>query len=172
MPSFRVASGIDRPAEIDGRGDENIELIESLPAIHFPHTGRDIMYNSSREQGTTHRDPIQEGKGVAMAYTFGDLRHKTVAQLRQIAGEIEHEAVKGYTQMTKEPLLSAICEALGVDMHEHHDVVGIDKRAIKLEFKELKKKRDQALEARDRSGLKSIRSQIHALKRKIHRATV
>ncbi|MCY3756833.1 MAG: hypothetical protein OXG96_03845 [Acidobacteria bacterium] len=107
-----------------------------------------------------------------MAYTFGDLRHKTVAQLRQIASEIEHEAVKGYTQMTKEPLLQAICEALGVDMHEHHEVVGIDKRAIKLEIKELKKRRDQALEAKDRSGLKSIRRQIHALKRKIHRATV
>ena len=107
-----------------------------------------------------------------MAYTFGDLRHKTVAQLRQIASEIEHEAVKGYTQMTKEPLLQAICEALGVDMHEHHEVVGIDKRAIKLEIKELKKQRDQALEARDRTGLKSIRRQIHALTRTIHRATV
>ena len=107
-----------------------------------------------------------------MAYTFGDLKHKTVAQLREMAGEIEHEAVKGYTQLTKEPLLKAICEALGVDMHEHHEVVGIDKRSIKLEIKELKKQRDQALEAKDRTGLKSIRRQIHALKRKIHRATV
>lgn len=107
-----------------------------------------------------------------MAYTFSDLRHKTVAQLRQIAGEIEHEAVRGSSQMTKEPLLKAICEALGVDMHEHHEVVGIDKRAIKLEIKELKKQRDQALEAKDRDGLKSIRRRIHALKRKIHRATV
>ena len=107
-----------------------------------------------------------------MAYTFGDLKHKTVAQLREMAGEIEHEAGKGYSQLTKEPLLKAICEALGVDMHEHHEVVGIDKRSIKLEIKELKKQRDQALEAKDRSELKSIRRQIHALKRKIHRATV
>lgn len=107
-----------------------------------------------------------------MAYTFGDLKHKTVAQLREMAGEIEHEAVKGYTQLTKEPLLKGICEALGVDMHEHHEVVGIDKRSIKAEIKELKKQRDQALEAKDRSELKSIRRQIHALKRKIHRATV
>lgn len=107
-----------------------------------------------------------------MAYTFGDLKHKTVAQLREIAGEIEHEAVKGYTQLTKEPLLKAICEALGVETHEHHQVVGIDKRAIKLEIKELKKQRDKTLEGSDRSGLKSIRRRIHALKRKIHRATV
>ena len=107
-----------------------------------------------------------------MAYTFGELRHKTVAQLRQMAAEIEHDAVKGYTQMTKEPLLKAICDSLGVDMHEHHEVVGVDKRAIKLEIKGLKKQRDQALEAKDRSGLKAIRRQIHALKRKIHRATV
>jgi uncharacterized protein YpiB (UPF0302 family) len=127
------------------------------------------MYNSNREHPVIESE---RGEGVAMAYTFGDLRHKTVAQLRQIAGEIEHEAVKGFTQMTKEPLLKAICEALGVDMHEHHEVVGIDKRAIKLEIKELKKRRDQALEAKDRAGLKSIRRQIHVLKRRIHRATV
>lgn len=107
-----------------------------------------------------------------MAYTFEELKRKTVAQLRDVAGEIEHEAVQGYTQLTKEPLLKAICEALGIDMHEHHQVVGIDKRAIKLEIRELKKQRDQALEARDRVGLKSIRRRIHALKRKIHRATV
>lgn len=107
-----------------------------------------------------------------MAYTFEELKRKTVAQLRDVAGEIEHEAVQGYTQLTKEPLLKAICEALGIDMHEHHQVVGIDKRAIKLEIRELKKQRDQALEARDRAGLKSIRRRIHALKRKIHRATV
>ena len=107
-----------------------------------------------------------------MAYTIEELKQKTVAQLREIAREIEHEAVKGYTQLTKEPLLKAVCEGLGVDMQERHQVVGIDKRSIKLEIKKLKKQRDQVLEARDRSGLKLIRRQIHALKRKIHRATV
>ncbi len=107
-----------------------------------------------------------------MAYTIGELKRKTVAQLREIAEGIEHEAVQGHTQMNKDHLLTALCQALGVDMHEHHQVVGIDKRAIKTEIKDLKKQRDQALEAHDRAELKSIRRQIHALKRKIHRATV
>ncbi len=107
-----------------------------------------------------------------MAYTIGELKRKTVAQLREIAQGIEHEAVQGHTQMNKDHLLKALCQALGIDMHEHHQVVGIDKRAIKTEIKELKKQRDQALEAHDHAGLKSIRRRIHALKRKIHRATV
>ena len=30
-----------------------------------------------------------------MSYTYEELKHKTVAQLREIAAGIEHEAVKG-----------------------------------------------------------------------------
>ncbi len=107
-----------------------------------------------------------------MAYTIGELKHKTVAQLREIAEGLEHEAVKGHTQMNKERLLTAICQALNIDRHEHHEVMGIDKRAIKAEIKGLKKKRDEALQAGDHAQLKSVRRQIHGLKRKIHRATV
>jgi len=40
-------------------------------------------------------------------------------------------------------------------MHEHHDVVGIDKASIKSRIKELKKKRDAALTAHDRTQLKT-----------------
>ena len=31
--------------------------------------------------------------------TYDDLKHKTVAQLREIAAGIEHDAVKGRTQL-------------------------------------------------------------------------
>ena len=106
-----------------------------------------------------------------MEYTFEQLKHKTVAELREIAKGIEHEAVQGYTQLNKEHLIVAISKALGIK-HEHHDVVGVDKAAIKSRIKELKKKRDEALAAHDHGQLKTVRRTIHRLKRQIHKATV
>jgi hypothetical protein len=107
-----------------------------------------------------------------MAYTHNELKHKTLAELRDIAKDIEHEAVQGYTQLNKEHLVVAICRALNIDMHEHHDVVGIDKAAIKTRIKALKQKRDAALQAHDHAQLKRARRGIHRLKRQIHKATV
>jgi len=107
-----------------------------------------------------------------MAYTHHELKHKTLAELRDIAKDIEHEAVQGYTQLNKEHLVVALCKALNIDMHEHHDVVGIDKGAIKSRIKELKKTRDSAIAAHDRAQLKRARRAIHRLKRRIHKATV
>jgi len=107
-----------------------------------------------------------------MEHTYEELKKKTVAQLREIAEGIEHEAVQGYTQLNKEHLLAAICQALNLDMHEHHDVAGIDKAKIKAQIKELKKQRDTALETHNHAELKAIRRKIHQLKRKIRRALV
>ena len=107
-----------------------------------------------------------------MAYTHHELKHKTLAELRDIAKDIEHDEVKGYTQLNKEHLVVAICQALNIDMHEHHDVVGIDKATIKSRIKELKQKRDAALVAHDHAQLKQARRSIHRLKRQIHKATV
>ncbi|MGH9881670.1 MAG: hypothetical protein ACRD6N_09570 [Pyrinomonadaceae bacterium] len=104
-------------------------------------------------------------------YTFEQLKHMTVAELREIAKGIEHEAVQGYTQLNKEHLVVAISKALGIG-HEHHDVVGVDKAAIKAQIRELKKKREEALSAHDHAQLKVVRRTIHRLKRRIHRATV
>lgn len=106
-----------------------------------------------------------------MDYTFEQLKHKTVAELREIAKGIEHEAVQGYTQLNKEHLIVAISNALGIK-HEHHDVVGVDKASIKSRIKELKKKRDEAIAAHDSGQLKMVRRTIHRLKRRIHKATV
>jgi len=107
-----------------------------------------------------------------MAYTHHELKHKTLAELRDIAKDIEHDAVQGYTQLNKEHLVVAICKALNIDMHEHHDVVGIDKTTIKSRIKDLKRKRDAALAAHDHAQLKQARRSIHRLKRQIHKATV
>lgn len=106
-----------------------------------------------------------------MEYTFEQLKHKTVAELREMAKGIEHEAVQGHTQMNQEHLLVAISTALGIT-HEHHDVVGVDKAQIKSRIKELKKKRDEALAAHDHAELKNVRRTMHRLKRQIHKATV
>ncbi|MFQ5822851.1 MAG: hypothetical protein ACE5JB_02220 [bacterium] len=43
-----------------------------------------------------------------MAYTFKELKEKTAVQLKEIAKGIDHEAVKGYSQMHKDRLLKAI----------------------------------------------------------------
>jgi len=107
-----------------------------------------------------------------MAYTYHELKEKTVADLREIAKGIEHEAVEGATQMNKDHLLKAMCTALGIDMHEHHHVEGIDKVAIKGKIRELKKKRDEILASKDRTQLHGVLRQIHALKRTMRRAMV
>jgi len=109
-----------------------------------------------------------------MSYTYEELHKKTIADLREIAKGLgdEDEAVKGYSQMNKEHLLPALCKALGIEAHAHHEVVGIDKSAVKGKIKALKADRQTAIEARDRSKLKAIRRRIHRLKRKIHASTV
>jgi len=106
-----------------------------------------------------------------MEYTFEKLKHMTVAELREIAKGIEHDAVQGYTQLNKEHLIVAISQALGIK-HEHHDVVGVDKAAIKSRIRGLKQKRAEALAAHDHAQLKMVRRTIHRLKRRIHKATV
>jgi len=107
-----------------------------------------------------------------MAHTYEELRHKTVAQLREIAAEIKHDALQGYTQLNKEHLLAALCKALGITAHEHHAVKGLNKAEVKAQIKELKKERDAALTAHDHSQLKTVRRKIHDLKVKLHRAEI
>ena len=106
-----------------------------------------------------------------MAYTYEELRHKTLAELRDMAKDIQHDAVQGYTQMNTEHLVGALAKALGIQ-HTHHDVVGIDKSSIKARIRQLKTQRTAALQAHDHAQLKVVRRTIHRLKRQIHKATV
>jgi hypothetical protein len=107
-----------------------------------------------------------------MAHTYEELKHKPLAELREIAAGITHAAVQGYTQLNKDHLLAALCTALGVDMKAHHEVKGIDKAATKARIKEWKTKRDTALAAHDRKALKLALDQIHHLKRTMRKAMV
>src|SRR6185503_11389566 len=103
--------------------------------------------------------------------TYEQLKHKTLADLRDIAKGIEHEAVQGYTQLNKQHLIVALAKALGIQ-HEHHDVIGVDKSEIKARIRELKTQREAAITAHDRAQLKVVRRTIHRLKRRINKATV
>lgn len=107
-----------------------------------------------------------------MSHTYEELKHKTVAELREIAKGIEHEAVQGATQMNKDHLLKALCAALGLDMHVHHHAVGIDKAAIKARIHALQKRRDEILASKDKKELPGVLRQIHNFKKRIRRATV
>jgi len=95
-----------------------------------------------------------------------------VAQLREIASGMDHPAVQGFSQLRKDQLIPGICEALGIDMHAHHEVVGIDKTSVKAKIREWKAKRDEALRAGDHKQLKFARRRIHRLKRRLHKAMV
>ena len=110
----------------------------------------------------------EEGK----TYTFDELKKMTVAQLREIAKGNENDALKGYTQLNKDHLITALCKALNVPMHAHHEAQGIDKARFKTKIKELKKERAAALEAHDNAKLKAVRRHIHRLNHYIRRATV
>ena len=105
-----------------------------------------------------------------MAYTYHELKVKTIAELREIAKGVENQdAVKGFSQMNKEHLLPALCQALGIPTHEHHEAIGIDKSALKAKIRALKAKRDEALAAHDHDQLKNVRRQIHRINRDIRR---
>jgi hypothetical protein len=107
-----------------------------------------------------------------MAHSYEELSTMTVAQLREIAATVDHEAVQGATQMNKEHLLPALCKALGIETHAHHEAVGIDKPAMKSKIRELKGKRDEAIKAGDHAGLRRVRRRVHRLKRRIRQHTV
>ena len=103
-----------------------------------------------------------------MAYTYEELRAKSLAELQEIAKTLEgNDAIKGHSQMNKAHLLPALCSVLKVDTHEHHVVVGINKVDVKSKIRELKQKRTAALEAQDGDALKAIRRQMHRLNHQI-----
>jgi hypothetical protein len=103
-----------------------------------------------------------------MAFTYGELQRKTVAELREIAKGIDHDETRGSTQMNKERLVPAICHALGIDTHVHHHVAdGFDKNAIKSRLRELKTERDRAAGAHDSTRLHDLRRERHTLNHRL-----
>ena len=98
-----------------------------------------------------------------MSHTYEELKKKTVAELRDIAKGVHHDAVQGYTQMNKEHLLPALCKALGIETFEHHAAALGDKAAIKARMRALKGPRAEALDRHDHECLHEIRREYHTL---------
>jgi hypothetical protein len=96
-----------------------------------------------------------------VAHTYEELKKKTLAELRELAKETDHEAVQGFTQMNKEHLLPALCKAFGIDAREHHVAHGAEKLSARARMHELKKKREEAIAAGDHDLLKTIRREYH-----------
>jgi hypothetical protein len=100
---------------------------------------------------------------VSMPHTYEELRKKTLAELRDLAKGIQHEAVQGYTQLNKDHLLPAICRALGIDAHEHHTASLELKAGTKQKMRDLKDARADALARGDHETLHRLRRQYHHL---------
>lgn len=105
-----------------------------------------------------------------MTHTYEELKHKTVAELRSIAKDLQHPAVKGYTQMNKEHLLPALCAALGIDAQEHHAAVLAEKSVIKAHMRELKMACDKAVAEGDHDRLRQLRREYHSLNHRLRAA--
>ena len=106
-----------------------------------------------------------------MAHTYDELKHKKVTELREIAAELG-DAIQGAKQMNKEHLLEAICKELKIEMHVHHEVVGVDKAGIKAQIRQSKKQRDEAIQSKNPEDLIRARNKIKKLKKQLRKAMV
>ncbi len=106
-----------------------------------------------------------------MAHTYEELHKMTVIQLRTIADGVENESLKGHLVMHKDQLLPVLCKALGVAIPHHH-VASTNKGEMKSMIHALKKDRTEAIEKKDYKKLKSIRDEIHKLKRMLRKEMV
>lgn len=97
-----------------------------------------------------------------------ELQKHKVDELRAMMKEHLPE-VTGVTAMKKEQLVEMLAEKLGIE-RPHKVVTGLDKTAVKARIRELKKLRQQALEAGDHDALVRHRRAIHHLKRKLRKA--
>ncbi len=95
-----------------------------------------------------------------------ELEHKTVSDLREMAGK--YEDIEGASGLKKEQLLEVLCEKLGID-RQIHVPEGIGRRKLKAEIRGLRRKRDEALEKRDGAALAAVRGAIKSQKRRLRR---
>lgn len=107
-----------------------------------------------------------------MAENYEALAKKSVADLRAMAKEIEHDALAGFNQLDKGDLLRALCTAKDLEIPAHRREPGVDRKAVKGRIQELKVKRQAALDAHDHEQLARTRRRINRLKRKLRAASL
>ncbi len=99
---------------------------------------------------------------------YHDLQKTRVTDLREMMKEHLPE-VTGTTGLKKAELVTQLAAKLGIAEPHKHVAAGLGKRAIKAEIREMKLKRQAALEAGDGSELKKYRRLIHRRKRRLRR---
>ena len=138
---------------------------------------------------------------MSESYDAETLSKKTVAELREIAKQHEHDALSGYQKMKKAELVEALGSALGSEpagAPEGADVAPAEaqasppeaapaapvkapppppgertgKQRLKGQIKQLKVQRDAAVAAHETEQLRLVRRKIHRLKRRIRREVV
>lgn len=99
---------------------------------------------------------------------YHELQKTRVTDLREMMKEHLPE-VTGVVGLKKEEIVDQLAVKLGIEKPHKHVAAGLGKRAIKAEIRELKVKRQAALEARDADELKKYRRMIHRRKRRLRR---
>lgn len=143
---------------------------EEEPAAEAEAPAEEPAAEAEAPAGEATEEPAAAGD--TPEYTYEVLHKMTVADLRDLSQGIEHDALAGYSTMHKEHLVPALCTALGIEAHAHHEVIGINKDRVKGKIRDLKVERQKAVDAGDHAQLKLVRKRIKSLKRKIRRATV
>ena len=136
---------------------------------------------------------------MSESYDAETLSKKTVAELREIAKQHEHDALSGYQKMKKAELVEALGSALGSEPagapEGAEEAPGeaqasppaaapaapvkapppgerTGKQRLKEQIKQLKVQRDAAVAAHETEQLRLVRRKIHRLKRRIRREVV
>jgi hypothetical protein len=99
---------------------------------------------------------------------YHDLQKTRVGDLREMMKEHLPD-VQGVIGLKKEEIVDMLAEKLGIEKPHKHVAAGLGKRKIRAEIKELKVKRQAALEAKDGAELKKYRRLIHRRKRRLRR---
>ena len=99
---------------------------------------------------------------------YHELQKTRVDDLRELMKEHLPD-VTGLTGLKKDELVEQLAAKLGIEKPHKHVAAGLGKRAIKAEIRDLKVKRQAALETKDYEELKKFRRQIHRRKRRLRR---
>ena len=99
---------------------------------------------------------------------YHDLQKTRVADLRDMVKE-QMPDVEGVIGLKKEELVDMLADHLGVEKPTKQIAAGLGKSKMKAKIKELKVKRQAALEAKDGKELKKYRRLIRREKRKMRR---
>lgn len=99
---------------------------------------------------------------------YHDLQKTRVSDLREMMKE-KMPDVQGVVGLKKDQIVEMLAEHLGIEKPHKHVERGLGKRKIKAQIRELKVKRQAALEAGDTAELRKYRRLIHRQKRRLRR---